>query len=164
MVWVRDEETTWSCQNSDQDCRCRFGKDNDECFSLGVPRFTCIECDEDMCTVCANTPVPTSEGLTLRLRVISAHFLPNPKFGQQLTSQKSGDVSLSPFVRVKIHGIKEDAAQMDTAPQRDNGFDPRWDEVFEFPIQRPDVAVVTIQVVDSYYKQAFIAASAYPVE
>merc|ERR1712232_37920 len=101
---------------------------------------------------------------------MSGHFLPRPHkvAGGKLNipyrrgSREDENEPISPYTCVAIHGVEEDNAKQQTRVIKDNGFDPVWDETFVFQISRPDIAILTFQVYDSYCK-CKVVTSAFPV-
>lgn len=72
------------------------------------------------------------EPLCLVVRIISARHL----------SRKSVRGMVSPFVEVEIVGADYDNAKFKTKTISDNGFNPVWEEVFNFKVQNPDLALL----------------------
>lgn len=77
----------------------------------------------------------------LTIKVISAYQLPKPH------NNVKGEV-IDPIVKVEVHGMEEDKEEMKTRVIRNNGFNPRWDETFEFKINHPDLCIVRFTVKD----------------
>lgn len=77
----------------------------------------------------------------LRIKVISAYQLPKPK------NNVKGEV-IDPIVKVEVHGMDDDKEEMKTRVIRNNGFNPRWDETFEFKINYPELCIVRFTVKD----------------
>lgn len=153
-------------------------------------RFRCLECNVSICEACAirrcevvrqwhtadprrQGPMPLTRGgstddlmapaFTLRIRIISAYFLPRPQIRQAtLTRPSYHEEPASPYVTVRVYGVECDNAKCTTKVERHNGFDPVWDETFGFFISRPDVAILTLQVTDDNTKH-LMAVAAYPV-
>ena len=55
---------------------------------------------------------------------------------------------IDPYVGIDICGDKEDEIKIKTKYIDDNGFNPRWDELFRFRITNPDVALIRFTVYD----------------
>ncbi|XP_053293140.1 1-phosphatidylinositol 4,5-bisphosphate phosphodiesterase delta-1b isoform X1 [Pleuronectes platessa] len=77
---------------------------------------------------------------TLHVMVISAQQLP------KLSKKKSSIVD--PLVKVEVYGVPEDVAVKETNPVENNGFNPSWNESFEFEVYMPDLALVRFVVED----------------
>lgn len=77
---------------------------------------------------------------TLHIMVISAQQLP------KVNKKKSSIVD--PLVRVEIHGVPADVAEKETSPVDNNGFNPEWNENFQFDIYVPELALVRFVVED----------------
>ncbi|XP_035025982.2 1-phosphatidylinositol 4,5-bisphosphate phosphodiesterase delta-1 isoform X2 [Hippoglossus stenolepis] len=77
---------------------------------------------------------------TLHVMVISAQQLP------KLNKKKSSIVD--PLVKVEVYGVPEDVAVKETNPVENNGFNPSWNESFEFDVYVPDLALVRFVVED----------------
>lgn len=77
----------------------------------------------------------------LRLRIISGQYLPKPS-----KTLAKGNV-IDPYVQVDVFGIPADCAERNTktVPQTDN---PVFDEIFEFQINLPEMALVRFTVLD----------------
>lgn len=57
------------------------------------------------------------------------------------------DIS-DPYVTVKIYGVPSDRAERKTKYVKDNGFNPVWNEDFQFQINCPELAFVKFNVLD----------------
>ncbi|CAG0914868.1 unnamed protein product [Notodromas monacha] len=77
----------------------------------------------------------------LKLRIISGHCLPRPD------GSMKGEV-VDPYVNVHVVGVEEDLKKVQTQVVRNNGFNPLWNEVFEFVIKVPDQALLVFLVKD----------------
>lgn len=77
------------------------------------------------------------------VEVLSARRLPKPG---QLELGK-GDV-IDPFVVLEMHGVPEDCRNYKTKTIIDNGFNPDWNETFEFPLVHSATAILLIMVCD----------------
>lgn len=77
-----------------------------------------------------------------RLRIISAQNLPTPSHVDIVK-----DI-IDPYVIVNIYGVPDDHNEWRTKAIQDNGFNPRWDEEFEFTINCPELAFVKFTVKD----------------
>ncbi|GAA6222414.1 1-phosphatidylinositol 4,5-bisphosphate phosphodiesterase delta-1-like isoform X2 [Lates japonicus] len=77
---------------------------------------------------------------TLHVMVISAHQLP------KVNKKKSSIVD--PLVKVQVHGVPADVAEKETNAIDNNGFNPSWNENFQFDVYVPDLALVRFIVED----------------
>ncbi|XP_046860493.1 inactive phospholipase C-like protein 2 isoform X2 [Xenia sp. Carnegie-2017] len=108
---------------------------------------------------------PTSQdaiaGITpqiLRIKVISGQQFPKPKM-----SGTKAEV-VDPFVSVSVYGIPGDTAHERTKTIPSNGFNPVFDESFEFHINIPELALVRFVVLDDdFIGDAFIGQYSIPV-
>uniref|UniRef100_A0AAR2IUG5 Phosphoinositide phospholipase C n=1 Tax=Pygocentrus nattereri TaxID=42514 RepID=A0AAR2IUG5_PYGNA len=76
----------------------------------------------------------------LHVMVISAQQLPK-------VSQKMASV-VDPLVRVEIHGVPADETEKETRHIQNNGFNPMWNENFQFDLYVPELALVRFVVED----------------
>ncbi|XP_038156449.1 1-phosphatidylinositol 4,5-bisphosphate phosphodiesterase delta-1b isoform X1 [Cyprinodon tularosa] len=77
---------------------------------------------------------------TLHVMVISAQQLP------KVNKKKSSIVD--PFVTVEIYGVPADVAEQKTSPVDNNGFNPAWNELFQFEVYVPELALVRFLIED----------------
>lgn len=56
--------------------------------------------------------------------------------------RKSGRGIVSPYVEVEVLGADYDNGKFKTKTISDNGFCPVWDEVFNFKVANPDLALL----------------------
>ncbi|XP_037538005.1 1-phosphatidylinositol 4,5-bisphosphate phosphodiesterase delta-1 isoform X2 [Nematolebias whitei] len=77
---------------------------------------------------------------TLHVMVISAQQLPK-------VNKKSSSV-VDPFVKVQIYGVPADVAKKETSVVDNNGFNPAWNENFQFDVYVPELALVRFVVKD----------------
>ncbi|XP_014464534.2 1-phosphatidylinositol 4,5-bisphosphate phosphodiesterase delta-1 isoform X1 [Alligator mississippiensis] len=69
--------------------------------------------------------------------------------GQQLPKVNKGKNSIvDPRVTVEIYGVQQDSDKKQTRVIENNGFNPTWDEEFEFNIDVPALALVRFMVED----------------
>uniref|UniRef100_A0A3Q3WYH9 Phosphoinositide phospholipase C n=1 Tax=Mola mola TaxID=94237 RepID=A0A3Q3WYH9_MOLML len=73
-------------------------------------------------------------------QVISAQQLP------KVTQKKSS--ILDPLVKVEVYGVPADVAEKKTHPIENNGFNPAWNESFQFDVYVPELALVRFVVED----------------
>jgi Ca2+-dependent lipid-binding protein len=78
----------------------------------------------------------------LRLKIISAQNLPLPRRNGLIK-----DIP-DPYVIVRIAGVPADKAEERTKTIDNNGFNPIWNENFEFVVNCPDLAFVSFVVKD----------------
>lgn len=77
---------------------------------------------------------------TLHVMIISAHQLP------KVNKKKSSIVD--PLVKVEVLGVPADVAEKETSPVDNNGFNPMWNENFQFDVYVPELALVRFLVED----------------
>ncbi|XP_040911913.1 1-phosphatidylinositol 4,5-bisphosphate phosphodiesterase delta-1-like isoform X2 [Toxotes jaculatrix] len=77
---------------------------------------------------------------TLHVMIISAQQLP------KVNEKKSSIVD--PLVKVEVYGVPADVAEKETHPVENNGFNPEWNENFQFDVYVPDLALVRFVVED----------------
>ncbi|KAM9715388.1 1-phosphatidylinositol 4,5-bisphosphate phosphodiesterase delta-3-A [Menidia menidia] len=80
----------------------------------------------------------------LTVEVISAQQLPKPQ------CDKPSSI-VDPHVWVEIHGVPIDNSRKKTHHVDNNGFNPRWDCIFNFTVHAPDLALVRFLVEDHDY-------------
>lgn len=181
MLSTKRVPTGWVCACQGSEARPEKSFTNTRSMSEDHDSiWRCKECDFTLCEACASEQASLRPGdhvetpVVLRLRLISGHHLPRPQkeaaavttsvgsllFGNMFDDGSTNPVS--PYTHVKIHGVDADNAKQTSRVQTANGFDPVWDETFEFNISRPDVAILTLQVYDQVSK-SFVVAAAYPV-
>nr|XP_055058278.1 1-phosphatidylinositol 4,5-bisphosphate phosphodiesterase delta-1b isoform X1 [Misgurnus anguillicaudatus] len=69
--------------------------------------------------------------------------------GQQLPKINEKEYSVvDPIVKVQIHGVPADTNEKETAYIANNGFNPMWNENFQFEVCVPDLALVRFLVED----------------
>ncbi|XP_051555462.1 1-phosphatidylinositol 4,5-bisphosphate phosphodiesterase delta-1-like isoform X2 [Myxocyprinus asiaticus] len=86
------------------------------------------------------TKGPWLKQKTLHVMVISAQQLP------KLNEKKSSIVD--PLVQVQIYGVPADTTVKETPYIENNGFNPMWNESFQFDVFVPDLALVRFLVED----------------
>ncbi|CAH3045442.1 unnamed protein product, partial [Porites lobata] len=92
------------------------------------------------------------------LQVISGQQFPKPK-----GSTAKGDV-IDPFVTIEIFGIPADLSQERTRAVPHNGFNPVFDETFEFHINLPELALLQFVVQDDdFIGDGFIGQYTIPL-
>ena len=81
-------------------------------------------------------------------------------------SRKSGRGMVSPNVEVEICGTDYDTAKFKTKTLTDNGFNPVWDDSFDFQIYNPELAYLRFVVndVDIFGDSNFIGQYTLPVK
>eukprot|EP00924_Labyrinthula_sp_SR-Ha-C_P001658 augustus_masked-scaffold_18-processed-gene-5.9-mRNA-1 protein AED:0.20 eAED:0.21 QI:0/-1/0/1/-1/1/1/0/1047 len=97
----------------------------------------------------------------LRVRVISAHYLPKTLSSMKFANEK---LIINPFVEVKLRGIKSEDYK--TQWVKENGFNPRWNEEFLFKVHFVPLALLAFVVKskNSGNEGAFVAQRVVPVE
>lgn len=78
---------------------------------------------------------------TFHVMVISAQQLP------KVNKEKQTSI-VDPLVRVEIYGVPNDNASKETHYIENNGFNPMWNEHFQFDIHVPELAMVRFVVED----------------
>ncbi|XP_051902057.1 1-phosphatidylinositol 4,5-bisphosphate phosphodiesterase delta-1-like [Hippocampus zosterae] len=94
---------------------------------------------------------------TLHVMVISAQQLP------KVNRKKSSIVD--PLVKVEVHGVPADMAVKETRAVDNNGFNPEWNENFQFDVYVPELALVRflIEDHDSTSGNEFVAQYTLPL-
>uniref|UniRef100_A0A8C7XTN0 Phosphoinositide phospholipase C n=1 Tax=Oryzias sinensis TaxID=183150 RepID=A0A8C7XTN0_9TELE len=105
-----------------------------------------------------NTPTPGDwrQPKTLHVMVISAQQLPK-------VNQKKSSI-VDPLVKVEIYGVPDDMAVKETTAIENNGFNPSWNESFQFGVSVPELALVrfVIEDYDSASSNEFVAQYTLP--
>ena len=78
----------------------------------------------------------------LNIKIISGQQLPAPS-----SSEFIKDI-IDPYVLINIYGVNADRCEKKTKFINDNGFNPFWNEDFEFQINCPELAFVKFTVLD----------------
>ncbi|KAG7455508.1 hypothetical protein MATL_G00257500 [Megalops atlanticus] len=78
---------------------------------------------------------------TLHIMVISGQQLP------KINKKKQKSI-VDPLVRVEIYGVPADMAEKETYHVDNNGFNPMWNEQFQFEVYVPELALVRFVVED----------------
>ncbi|XP_026723639.1 1-phosphatidylinositol 4,5-bisphosphate phosphodiesterase zeta-1 isoform X2 [Athene cunicularia] len=81
-----------------------------------------------------------SKPMSLSIRLISGHQLP--------PSNLSKTNKADPLVNIEIYGVPEDQTRKKSSVIKSNALSPRWDEVFSFTIQVPELALIRFCVED----------------
>ncbi|XP_043540794.1 1-phosphatidylinositol 4,5-bisphosphate phosphodiesterase delta-3-like, partial [Chiloscyllium plagiosum] len=96
--------------------------------------------------------VPTSGE---RRKVVKPHVLTLRSLFQIITAQQLPKVNkdkknsiVDPLVRVEVHGVPEDTSTQKTRHIENNGFNPVWNEVLQFTIIVPELALIRLVVED----------------
>ncbi|XP_066300455.1 inactive phospholipase C-like protein 1 [Branchiostoma lanceolatum] len=107
----------------------------------------------------------TREGLPgvtpqiLHVRIISGQQFPKPR-----GSTAKGDI-IDPYIVLEIFGIPADCVEARTRAVPQNGYNPVFDESFEFQINFPEVALVRFVVLDEeFIGDDFIGQCTIPFE
>lgn len=102
--------------------------------------------------------IPGVSPQILQIKVISGQQFPKPK-----GSTAKGDV-IDPFVTIEVFGIPADISQERTRTVPHNGYNPVFDETFEFHINLPDLALVRFVVQDDdFIGDGFIGQYTIPL-
>ncbi|KAJ8299405.1 hypothetical protein KUTeg_023465 [Tegillarca granosa] len=116
---------------------------------------------EEIAYFSANTKdvIPGVSPQILHVKIISGQHFPKPK-----GSGSRGDVT-DPYVTLEIFGIPADCAEERTKTVPHNGYNPIFDESFEFQINLPELALVRFAVLDDdYIGDEFIGQYTIPFE
>ncbi|NXL35554.1 PLCZ1 phosphodiesterase, partial [Glaucidium brasilianum] len=81
-----------------------------------------------------------SKPMSLSIRLISGHQLP--------PSNLSKTNKADPLVNIEIYGVPEDQGRKKSSVIKSNALSPRWDELFSFNIQVPELAMIRFCVED----------------
>uniref|UniRef100_A0A671MBQ8 Phosphoinositide phospholipase C n=1 Tax=Sinocyclocheilus anshuiensis TaxID=1608454 RepID=A0A671MBQ8_9TELE len=99
---------------------------------------------------------PWLKNKSLHLMVISAQQLPK-------VSKRESSI-VDPIVKVQIYGVPADTTVAETQYIENNGFNPMWNENFQFDVRVPDLALVRflIEDYDSSSNNEFIGQYTLP--
>ncbi|XP_064634557.1 1-phosphatidylinositol 4,5-bisphosphate phosphodiesterase delta-1-like isoform X2 [Lineus longissimus] len=84
-------------------------------------------------------PFPKDWEKRLTVTVISGYQLPK--------IDKRSEV-VDPFVKISIYGVNSDKQEKQTKVIKNNGFNPVWNETFQFTVKCPELALVRFSVKD----------------
>ncbi|KAM9552364.1 1-phosphatidylinositol 4,5-bisphosphate phosphodiesterase delta-1-like [Salvelinus alpinus] len=87
------------------------------------------------------TKGPWIKRQAFHIMVISAQQLP------KLNKDKPKSI-VDPLVKVEIYGVPRDTCSKETRSIENNGFNPMWNETFQFDIQVPELAMLRFLVED----------------
>nr|XP_023842991.1 1-phosphatidylinositol 4,5-bisphosphate phosphodiesterase delta-1 [Salvelinus alpinus] len=87
------------------------------------------------------TKGPWIKRQAFHIMVISAQQLP------KLNKDKPKSI-VDPLVKVEIYGVPADTCRKETRSIENNGFNPMWNETFQFDIKVPELALVRFLVED----------------
>jgi len=73
------------------------------------------------------------------ITVISGQQLPKP-------NQTSKGEIIDPYVEIEILGEDEDTTKKKTKVVDDNGFNPQWNESFDFTVKSPEITLLRVAV------------------
>ncbi|XP_046546164.1 LOW QUALITY PROTEIN: inactive phospholipase C-like protein 2 [Haliotis rubra] len=116
---------------------------------------------EEISYFSANTRevIPGVSPQILHIKIISGQNFPKPK-----GSAAKGEVT-DPYVTIEVFGIPSDCAEERTKTMPHNGYNPIFDESFEFQINLPELALVRFTVLDDdYIGDEFIGQFTIPFE
>jgi hypothetical protein len=91
---------------------------------------------------CVDKPFPSSTVRKLKVTVINARQLPKIKW------DRDSEV-VDPFVILSLHGIAQDCKKVRTKTIQNNGFNPVWNETFEFDILMSELALLCFEIKDA---------------
>eukprot|EP00127_Corallochytrium_limacisporum_P000492 Clim_evm21s14 gene=Clim_evmTU21s14 len=100
---------------------------------------------------------PGKEKQTLRIHLISGQRIP------KVAGTTAGKDKIDPYVKFKMVGCTQDTQHTKSTMVKDNGFNPKWNEEFCFPLCAPEVALLRIEIWDEGYKNSYICQSVLPV-
>eukprot|EP00092_Neocalanus_flemingeri_P024885 GFUD01026985.1.p1 GENE.GFUD01026985.1~~GFUD01026985.1.p1 ORF type:complete len:650 (+),score=151.93 GFUD01026985.1:38-1951(+) len=83
--------------------------------------------------------LPGRKETKLTLKLISGQHLPNA------SDRQAGDI-IEPYVKIRIHGHQSDMAEWQSKVVPKNGFNPIWQEVAQFNVAVPELAIVEFKV------------------
>lgn len=90
-------------------------------------------------------PITLTRGEWLRHKILHVMVIS----GQQLPKvNKKKSSIVDPLVKVEIHGVPADVAMKETHAIENNGFNPSWNENFQFDVYVPELALVRFLVED----------------
>lgn len=100
-------------------------------------------------------PPDPNAAILLGIRVLAGRHL----------SRKSGRGMVSPFVEIELCGADYDGTKRRTKTIGDNGYNPFWDEAFDFKVRNPDLALLRFVVydVDMFGEPNFLGHYTVPV-
>eukprot|EP00045_Choanoeca_perplexa_P014298 m.167405 g.167405 ORF g.167405 m.167405 type:complete len:851 (+) comp16635_c0_seq2:253-2805(+) len=94
----------------------------------------------------------------LVVRLLSAENLPNPAgaFFRE---------TIDPLVELAISGVNDDCVKKVSKTINNNGFNPTWNETFEFDLKFAELALLSFRVydVDKFSRNDFIAQAVIPI-
>ncbi|XP_005040465.1 PREDICTED: 1-phosphatidylinositol 4,5-bisphosphate phosphodiesterase zeta-1 [Ficedula albicollis] len=98
-----------------------------------------------------------SKPMSLSIRLISGHQLP--------PSSLSKTNKADPIVQIEIYGVPEDQTRKKSSVARSNALCPKWNEMFNFTIQVPELALIRFCVEDeiSLVNREFLGQYTLPV-
>lgn len=102
-------------------------------------------------------------GRPTRPKILTIHILSGSQIPRPLGVGHSMDI-VDPLVSINISGVEADCQEEKTRSVNDNGFNPVWNEIFTFRVNDPDMAILTLQVLDEDFGGAsnFIAFCSFP--
>lgn len=127
-------------QNNDESMALCYGKflDNGGCGYILKPNYLLRSNENHFNPL--NPTETFDKPMYLNIQILSGQFLPRSKE----TSKDIPDV----YVRMSIHGLACDEKSQQTKVIDNNGFDPIWNETFQFHIRFPQLALVYFAVMD----------------
>ena len=118
--------------------RAKFS-DNGGCGYVLKPEFL-LQPDPDYSPLTANAM--GREGRTMWVTILSGQHIPRPD------GSLEGEV-IDPYVKVRIRGHPDEVVnKQKTDPVKNNGFNPVWNQKFEFHIKLPSLAFLEFRVKD----------------
>jgi len=77
--------------------------------------------------------------MNVKVKLISGQHLPNA------SDRQAGDI-IQPYVKIRILGHPQDNCEWISSTVPKNGFNPSWDEIAEFQIKYPELALLEFKV------------------
>lgn len=103
----------------------------------------------------------------LVVTIISAHYLPKRSIDLKYQKQKSQTLNMgtiNPFIELKLRGLKK--KDIKTSWVESNGFNPRWNETFEFEVFDKNLSFLALIVKsrDKTEEGSFVAQRVLPMD
>ncbi len=127
-------------QNQDDMMALCYGKflDNGACGYLLKPNYLINAQQIEFNPL--NCPIDYDYPQTLTITIISGQFLPR-------SNLKTSDIP-DPYVKISTHGLPCDEQIRKTKVIDNNGFDPIWNETFQFRIRFPQMCLIYFSIID----------------
>ena len=86
--------------------------------------------------------------MKVHVQLISGQHLPNA------SDRQAGEI-IEPYVKIRIHGHVTDMAEWQSKVVPKNGFNPIWQEIADFNIAVPELAIMEIKVLSIIVAQMY---------